>query len=211
MMNNSEETIQKVLAGLRDAEVPPGLARRIREAAEDRASTKAGSKARGWRRLWLPGAARLAEGKWAWRVAFAGMIAVSLAIVVARFGNAPTQQMRHSDSAGTRASAGLAGVRHDARVMPLGRGIRVENKMPARKTRLVGTSDSASPREMRAASHPAPEAPLTQEEKLLLRVVNEGDPQQMAMLNPEVRAIEEAKSEAKFQEFVEQSIKGDRE
>jgi hypothetical protein len=63
---------------------------------------------------------------------------------------------------------------------------------------------------MRAASHPAPQAPLTQEEKLLLRIVHAGDPQQMAMLNPEIRARQEAENEAEFQEFVEQSDKVDR-
>jgi hypothetical protein len=62
---------------------------------------------------------------------------------------------------------------------------------------------------MRAPSHPAPEVPLTQEEKLLLRAVRTGDPQVIAMLNPEERARQEAASEAEFQEFVEQSNKED--
>jgi hypothetical protein len=64
---------------------------------------------------------------------------------------------------------------------------------------------------MRAPSHPAPEAPLTQEEKLLLRAVHTGDPQVMAMLNPEVRARQEAESEAEFRKFIEQSGKEDHE
>ena len=48
---------------------------------------------------------------------------------------------------------------------------------------------------------------MTQEEKLLLRVVHKGDPQVIAMLDPEERARQEAKSEAEFQKFVEQSGK----
>ena len=64
---------------------------------------------------------------------------------------------------------------------------------------------------MRAASHPAPEEPLTREEKLLLRVVQKGDSQQMAMLNPQVREKQEAESEAEFKKFVEQSTTGERE
>jgi hypothetical protein len=59
--------------------------------------------------------------------------------------------------------------------------------------------------------HPAPQAPLTEQERLLLRMVQTEAPEQIAMLNPEIRAKQEAQSEAKFQEFVEQSIKGDRE
>jgi hypothetical protein len=58
---------------------------------------------------------------------------------------------------------------------------------------------------MHAPSHPAPVAPLTNEEKLLLRAVHTGDPQVMAMLDPEVRARQEAESDAEFQKFVEQS------
>jgi len=62
---------------------------------------------------------------------------------------------------------------------------------------------------MHAPSHPAPEAPLTDEEKLLLRVVRLGDPQVTAMLDHEVRARQEAEQEAEFQQFVEQSGKED--
>jgi len=64
---------------------------------------------------------------------------------------------------------------------------------------------------MRAVSHPAPEEPLTGEEKLLLRIVQKGDSQQMAMLNPQVREKQEAESEAEFKKFVEQSTTGERE
>ena len=71
--------------------------------------------------------------------------------------------------------------------------------------------DAVALKEMRAPSHPAPEEPLTQEEKLLLRVVHRADPQEMAMLNPEVREKHEAEDEAEFRRFVEQSNKEDRE
>jgi len=64
---------------------------------------------------------------------------------------------------------------------------------------------------MRAPSRPAPEEPLTDEEKLLLRAVRLGDPQVTAMLNPEVRARQEAESEAEFQRFADQSGNGDSE
>jgi hypothetical protein len=210
-MNNSEETIYKVLAGLRDAEAPPGLTRRIREAVEARALAKAGSKSRGWLPVWLPDLGRMAEGQSFRRIAFAGTIAVLLAIAVTRFGNGPKQQTRHSDSEGTRVSTGLLGVRQDATIHPNIQTVKAGARLSARSVRLTGEAVAVSRSAMLAVNHPAPEAPLTREEKLLLRVVNEGDPQQMAMLNPEIRAIEKAQSEAKFQEFVEQSIKGDRE
>jgi hypothetical protein len=61
---------------------------------------------------------------------------------------------------------------------------------------------------MRAPSHPAPEAPLTQQERLLLRVVHTGSPQVFALLNQEVRAKQEADDQKEFQAFVDQSDKG---
>lgn len=76
---------------------------------------------------------------------------------------------------------------------------------PKRKANTISAEDVLLLREMRAPSHPAPEAPLTNEEKLLLRAVHTGDPQLMAMLNPEMRARKEAESEAEFRKFVEQS------
>ena len=69
----------------------------------------------------------------------------------------------------------------------------------------ISAAEAVLLREMHAPSHPAPIEPLTQEEKLLLRAVHTGDPQVLAMLNPEVRARQEADSKAEFQQFIEQS------
>jgi hypothetical protein len=54
-------------------------------------------------------------------------------------------------------------------------------------------------------------APLTNEEKLLVRIAHTGDPGEMAMLNPEIRSQQAAETEAEFKRFVEQSSKGDQE
>ncbi len=54
---------------------------------------------------------------------------------------------------------------------------------------------------MLAASRPAPPIPLTLQEKLLLRVARSTDPAQLAMLNPEMRARQEAESNAEFRRF----------
>jgi hypothetical protein len=86
-------------------------------------------------------------------------------------------------------------------------------KVHTRMRREQGRSavDAVALAEMRAPSHPAPPEPLTQQEKLLLRVVHSGDPQVMAMLNSTVRAREEAESDAEFQKFIGSSAQGDRE
>lgn len=52
-----------------------------------------------------------------------------------------------------------------------------------------------------AVSFPAPPLPLTEQERLLLRVVHRGDTQELAMLNPAVRRAREAADAAEYQEF----------
>lgn len=68
----------------------------------------------------------------------------------------------------------------------------------------VDAADSVTLREMRAVSHPAPEAPLTTEEKLLQRIATQAGPEEIALLNPEVRAQKEAEQETEFEEFAGQ-------
>jgi hypothetical protein len=51
------------------------------------------------------------------------------------------------------------------------------------------------------ASFPAPEAPLTEQERLLLRIAHTGDPVEFAALNPERRASVEAADEAEYLKF----------
>jgi hypothetical protein len=83
-----------------------------------------------------------------------------------------------------------------------------EVKRPRHMQQPADAIDRRALEEMRAASHPAPEEPLTEQERLLLRIVHRGDPQEMAMLNPAVREREAAKGEAEFHQWVEQSLKG---
>ena len=64
---------------------------------------------------------------------------------------------------------------------------------------------------MRAASYPAPPAPLTQEEKLLLRIAHKGDPQELALLNPVLRAARDAEEKAEVERFFTPPTTGDHE
>jgi hypothetical protein len=65
------------------------------------------------------------------------------------------------------------------------------------------SEDSIAVREMHAASFPAPPMPLTEQEKLLLRIVHRGDPVEMAMLDPAVRAARDAEEKADVARFFE--------
>jgi hypothetical protein len=194
-MNNSEEAIGKVLAGLGGAEASPGMERRILAAIEERASQPS-----------------VAIPRWAWSVALAGVVAACLLFAITaihQHEQIPTQAQQHvlpaKSAEGTQEALLLPQKPITSTRTPIGIAA------PARKAQPISAEDAVLLREMRAPSHPAPEAPLTQEEKLLLRAVHTGDPQVMAMLNPEVRARQEAESEAEFRKFIEQSGKEDHE
>lgn len=57
--------------------------------------------------------------------------------------------------------------------------------------------------EMRAPSQPAPEMPLTNQERLLRRIAHRGDPVELAELDPAVRDADTTKEKAEFQAFFE--------
>lgn len=196
-MINSEETIGKVLAGLRGAEASPDLERRILAAIEERTSTHPA-----------------ATPRWVWSAATAGMVAACLffAITATYRHEHPSTQARHSAVSADSLSANRPEKDTQiASLLPHKPIAPARTAAPKRKANTISADEAMLLREMRAPSHPAPVAPVTQEEKLLLRTVRTGDPQLIAMLNPEERARQEAESEAEFQKFVEQSGKEDHE
>src|SRR5580700_2837108 len=64
---------------------------------------------------------------------------------------------------------------------------------------------------MHAASRPAPPMPLTEQERLLLRLVHKDDPVELAMLDSmldsKIRALQDSEDKAEFQTFFGQSPK----
>jgi hypothetical protein len=79
--------------------------------------------------------------------------------------------------------------------------------MSAAGADVVLDSDSAALEEMHAASYPAPPMPLTEQERLLLRLVHKDDPVELAMLDPKLRALQDLEDKAEFQRFFGQSTK----
>jgi hypothetical protein len=228
-MKNSEDAIEKVLAGLRSPDAPVGMERRILEALQDQASARSRS---GWRRLrpiWLATPARpVATRSLACGVALAGMFAVALAIpAIRRLGHVPAQLKMNPVPAGSLARATPEGVAKSAqRPLPgpsvrsmeqtnAGEQTNAREETNVRRARDVRNSDrhsdSVALDEMRAASHPAPPLPLTEQERLLLRIAHRGDPVELAMLNHETRAKQEEEGKAEFQRFFEPATTGDNE
>jgi hypothetical protein len=218
-MKNSGEAIEKVLAGLRDAEAPAGMERRILDGLAERVAARSRS---GWRRLlpvWLVGPAHPVAGSMVCGVALAGLLAVALAIpAVRRLGHSPVSTKRIPAPAGSLAFGASEAAAMSAHPASPESGLRsVEEKKGTMKVggkTNAGSSDAAvldrdavALEDLHAASRPAPPMPLTEQEKLLLRLVHKDDPVELAMLDPRVRAMEDSEDKAEFQRFFGQSAK----
>ena len=235
-MKNSEEAIERVLAGLRDADAPTGMERRILEAldnggddrADDRAATRTRSGWRWLRPIWLAAPARpFAVASLVCGVALVSLFVAALAIPsIRRLGLAPARSKMNPAGAGASAESvrltTAATAVNGAQLHPTesgGRPMRSmsEGEMTNATTARVDhardrdghdgrsdsdtDSDSVALEEMRAASHPAPPLPLTEQERLLLRIAHMGDPVELAMLDPMTRAARDVEEGAEFQRF----------
>jgi hypothetical protein len=184
--------LERALASYTPAEAPAGLERRLtaRLAAADLVPRR--------RPLFALG--------WAWAVC--GLVAVLLAVVAVHEDRQTRTdaKVQAGPASRPRPAEAAAGAQAGA-VLPVHRALRAAALRPVHRA-PADTAAEASLSEMHAPSRPAPQAPLTAEERMLLRVVERRDPEQLAMLNPVVRASRAAESDREFQSFVEQSSTG---
>jgi hypothetical protein len=212
-MKNSEEAIERALGGLRDVEAPEGMERRILDGLEGRSVARRRS---GWRRfapVWLAMPSRpVATTSLTCGIAFAGLVAIALAIpAIRRFGHTPAQSLSqpkvNSVSVEPLIPAVPATVAKDAQLRSPEPGARSAVRFVARKNastaKAARDSDSVALNEMHDASFPAPPMPLTEQERLLLRIVHKGDPVEIAMLDPVARAARDAEEKAAVTNFFE--------
>ena len=215
MSKHTEEAIDKVLAGLRDADTPAGMEGRILETLQHRASVRPRP---GWRRFrpeWLPVPVRpIAVESVAWGVALAGVFAVVLAVPAIRLlghvlgsASAPSKRISGPVVASVPSAAPeMAGKSAHLPFQPVARSMRISKQdVNAQRAEVANESDSLAMDEMHAASHPAPPMPLTQQEKLLLRIAHKTEPIELAMLDPKLQAAEDSEERAEFQRFFERS------
>jgi hypothetical protein len=205
---------------LRGVDAPDGMERRILsalDALEDEASVGARS---GWswmRPMWLVAPLRpVVTRSVVCGMALASLVAVGFLISAFRgIGRVPVQSTParskiESPSTGPRAaSAGV--VAEIAPLPPTRAGVEAVRKTDVRVAARASDGgseaavdgDSVAESEMRAASHPAPPMPLTEQERLLLRIVHKDDPVEVAVLNPAWREARDAEDQAEFQRFFE--------
>jgi hypothetical protein len=176
-MRDAEKTIERLLAGLRDAEPPCGIEHRILKALDGMDAREASASASLWR--------------WSLRPA----IAVLLAGVVILMAGIAVQQRRHAPPVLTSAH-----VRQPAKRELVARAptvlLRTTSRVPVKPRQ-----DAPAVGNTQAAGFPAPPLPLTEQERLLLRLAQRGDADNKAMLNPDARAALTAKTTKQFQQF----------
>jgi hypothetical protein len=178
-MKNADQTIERVLAALRHAEPSATMERRILEAM---AAREAEVSLPFWPR-WRSMATSLAAA-----LAIAGMVIVVVAGQQHR--RAPADTRSRATAPPVRQTNQPAGVVQKASTAPRRPAGRGSGRRPV----------SALP-ERQVASFPAPPLPLTQQEKLLLRLAHRPNPEDTAILNPAVQAAQSAKATEQFQQF----------
>jgi hypothetical protein len=174
-MKDPDQTIEKLLAALRDAEPSAGVERRILEVMEAR-ETQASAPL--WNRL-----RPLASA-----VAIAGVLIIALH----QHWSAPPGTTPHGTAPALRRTTQPQAVAQQAPVAP---------RRPAARGSLR-RKVSAVP-ETQAAGFPAPPLPLTEQERLLLRLAHRRDPEDTAILNRDLQAEQSAKATEQFQQFFE--------
>jgi hypothetical protein len=206
-MKNADDAIERVLTGLRDMDAPAGMERRILAAMEDRALSSAPGAAGRWP-LWLVGVTRPAVVRYVvMGCAAAGVIVLALAIPgKSRQQQTPLKATMGSVATGQRVPVvdeAVIGSQQPVSTARLARAARVANvpEGPAFSGNEDGDMDAVAMSETRAASFPAPPMPLTEQERLLLRMLHRGEPVELAMLDPKMEALRDAEEKEEFQAF----------
>jgi len=189
-MREADQTIERLMEGLRDAEPPAGMQRRILEAMRVR---EAASSDPLRRRLITPWLLRPSV---ATSLACAAALAASL--IVALKVHQPSHPPADATSGSMRAAAGQS-----TRPETMAQKGPIEPRRAAARVlprRPRGGNVSAAD-DTQAAGYPAPPLPLTEQERLLLRLAHGGDAENTAILNPDLQATESAKATEQFQKF----------
>ena len=206
-MKNADEGIERVLAALREAEAPEGMEQRILQSMQKRASAR-----RGWNPLimFIIRMPSLRIRRQSWAIAVTAVAIVSLAACFTVFQG---HRMEH-DFADSKKQIAPAyppapkvqtAAASALQPLPARSVAHSRDKTNTRKAGAGSNADSVALHAMLAVSYPAPPMPLTEQEKLLLRIAHRRDPVELAMLEPLLRSVQDAEEKAEFQKFFRQS------
>ena len=202
-MKNSEQAIEKVLSGLNGVEAPSDMERRILRKLQNHTSLSAAQSTRSLLQSRFP--SWLAEHTRAFAIATACGIAALLVVLI-------TPAIRHTGHATApstpSAQSAPAAVQPSPTEMTAATSAQAPTSIARKaathhtnRTTPTSAEDDLAEREMRAPSLPAPPMPLTDQEKLLLRLVHANDPVELALIDSKSWATQFTRSKAQFDKF----------
>jgi hypothetical protein len=183
-MKDAEPTIERLLAGLRDAEPQPGIERRILLAMQARETV---ASVPFWKRLrpqTLPAFS-------VWLASALAMTGALVAIALHQRLNVPADSTHPPTLA----------LRQERPAEVFTQRAPVPARLPASRVGSKHSRTVPTAPDLRAASFPAPPLPLTEQEKLLLRLAHRRDSQDATILNPAAQAAQSARANEQFQQF----------
>jgi hypothetical protein len=173
-MRDADETIDRLMAGLRDAEPSPGMERRVLDAMEAHHATRSA---------------------WFLRPSVAASLvcaaALGASLIVATRVNQPAHTPANAD------------VRQHTQPVAVAHKAPVEPRRPVARVTARHPRDLPAVRDAQASGFPAPPLPLTEQERMLLRVAHRNEAKNKALLNPDLQAAQSAKNTEQFQHFFE--------
>ena len=178
-MKGPDETIERVLSGLRDVEAPDGLEQRVLRAIAE-------------------GVEHRATRRWNWRSSLHWRAAGGFAVAML------TIAILHRPTPAHEPNVPGAHPRRSTVVHSAGAAVTTTSSSkgllrPARMRRRSAVFADSSPAPMLiASSSPVSTMPLTEQEKLLLQVARRGEPSPAPTLDPDQLALREAEAEAAF-------------
>lgn len=193
-MKDSDQTIERVLAGLRDAKAPEGIERRILNGVQHHTAS-------GIRRGWLMDLASLIAARpVAYAAALAGVAFVLVIPAVHQRRHTTNQEAKVIFSAplSPASSGAIAKSTELPRPTTISRSLR---RPKSKSLEVVENEDALAVLEMNAPSRPAPPLPLTAQEKLLVRFVRTSTPEQLAAVDPAKLAAHDEQERAEFDRF----------
>jgi hypothetical protein len=180
-MRDADELVQRLMTSLRDAKPAPDMEQRILSAIRHETGIREAAHANRPCMLW-PGWSRQAV---AMLIAGAAALAVGLVLML-------TGRPHRSTLTNVRSDPARAVARQMAN--PL----EVAQKPTGHTRHSASVGHHALPA---SNSYPAPPLPLTEQEKLLLRLARRRDPGSLTLLDPDVRGAQTARATEQFQQF----------
>jgi len=214
MRKTSDQLIDQTLTALRDTTPPTGMERRILHAVEHRAATTH------------------TRHPWTWSLTTAALL---LSVAAFTLHHLTTNPGAPGPASGTRVSIPSTKLALNSQLTArssqldakpaLSSNTQTLSSLTTSKLKTHNSTKPALPNptpnpdhllcdcdpialaESRAPSQPAPPLPLTDQEKLLRRIVHKGDPVELAELNAEARAAHTDADKAAFQSFFHPPVK----